>query len=461
MNNRFIRFFIIALDLLSLNVVFLTLQYFLNLDSISGSYSLKYTFFLILLNAAWMVVTWVTNLYYEKFLISFETFSRRTVRAYFYWLVIVLMYLFFSHQYELSRLFTGIVLLGFGCMLLLNRVVYLFIRSYLRKHKVYTRKILIIGYNSIAKKLVSYLEEEDADTEIIGFCESPDRVHELSAYPILGEISNSLSLSQEHQVTEIISTIAPEQNLKIYDMMREADQACIHFRLIPDLSYFIKKTVHIDYFRDIPVLSVRREPLADAGNRIQKRFFDILVSLPVVLFILSWLVPLVGLLIWLESPGPIFFKQPRTGKGKITFNCIKFRSMKLNGDAHVRQASKDDDRFTVIGRFLRRTSLDEFPQFWNVLVGEMSVVGPRPHMLQHTDYYSSMIDKYMIRQFLKPGITGWAQVNGFRGETKTLEKMQGRVQFDIWYIENWSIWLDIKIIFMTVFNTLKGDKNAF
>ena len=149
MNNRFIRFFIIALDLLSLNVVFLTLQYFLRLDNISGSYSLKYTFFLILLNAAWMVVTWVTNLYYEKFLISFETFSRRTVRAYFYWLVIVLMYLFFSHQYELSRLFTGIVLLGFGCMLLLNRVVYLFIRSYLRKHKVYTRKILIIGYNNI------------------------------------------------------------------------------------------------------------------------------------------------------------------------------------------------------------------------------------------------------------------------------------------------------------------------
>jgi putative colanic acid biosysnthesis UDP-glucose lipid carrier transferase len=244
-------------------------------------------------------------------------------------------------------------------------------------------------------------------------------------------------------------------------MMREADEACIHFRLIPDLSYFIKKTVHIDYFRDIPVLSVRKEPLADAGNRMQKRLFDVLVSLPVVLFILSWLVPLVGILIWLESPGPIFFKQPRTGKGKVTFNCIKFRSMKINNDAHLKQASKDDNRLTRIGKFLRKTSLDEFPQFWNVLVGDMSVVGPRPHMLQHTDYYSSVIDKYMVRQFLKPGITGWAQVNGFRGETKTLEKMQSRVRFDIWYIENWSIWLDVKIIFMTVFNTLKGDENAF
>jgi len=459
MNNRFIRFFIIALDLLSLNVLFLTLQYFLN--RVSESYGLAYTFFLILLNASWLIVTWANNLYFEKFLISFEAFARRTVKSYFYWIVIVLFYLFFSQQFELSRLFTGLVLVGFGCLLLINRIIYFFIRSYFRKKKLYTRKIIIIGYNNIAKKLVSYLEEEDADTEIVGFCENSERVQELSSYPILGDVSSTLSLSQQYQVTEIISTIAPEQNLKIYDMMHEADQACIHFRLIPDLSYFVKKTVHIDYFRDIPVLSVRREPLADAGNRIQKRFFDVLVSLPVVLFILSWLVPLIGILIWLESPGPIFFKQPRTGKGKLTFNCVKFRSMKINNDAHLRQASEDDDRFTKIGKFLRKTSLDEFPQFWNVLIGDMSVVGPRPHMLQHTDYYSSMIDKYMIRQFLKPGITGWAQVNGFRGETKTLEKMQGRVQFDIWYIENWSIWLDIKIIFMTVFNTLKGDKNAF
>lgn len=459
MNNRFIRFFIIALDLLSLNVLFLTLQYFST--RIDRNYNLEYTFLLLLLNAGWLIITWIVNLYYEKFLISFETFAKRTLRAYFYWLVIVLVYLFFTHQVQLSRLFTGTVLIGFGCLLLLNRIVYLFIRSYLRKRKIYTRKIIIIGYNTIAKKLVSYLEEEDADTEIVGYCENPERVHELSNYPILGSVSNALTLSQQHQVTEIISTIAPEQNLKIYDLMQEADQACIHFRLIPDLSYFVKKTVHIDYFRDIPVLSVRREPLADAGNRIQKRVFDILISLPVVLFILSWLVPLVGLLIWLESPGPIFFKQPRTGKGKVTFNCIKFRSMKLNADAHTKQASKNDDRFTKIGRFLRQTSLDEFPQFWNVLVGDMSVVGPRPHMLQHTDYYSSVIDKYMVRQFLKPGITGWAQVNGFRGETKTLEKMQARVQYDIWYIENWNIWLDVRIIFMTVFNTLKGDQNAF
>jgi putative colanic acid biosysnthesis UDP-glucose lipid carrier transferase len=202
MNNRFIRFFIIALDLLSLNTIFLTLQYFSY--RIDESYSLKYTFFLILLNAAWLITTWITNLYYERFLISFETFARRTVKSYFGWLVVVLFYLFFTHQYELSRLFTGTVLIGFGCLLLLNRIVYLYIRSYLRKRKIYTRKIIIIGYNNLAKKLVSYLEEEDADTVIIGFCENADRVQELSHYPILGDVSKALTLSQQYQVTEII-----------------------------------------------------------------------------------------------------------------------------------------------------------------------------------------------------------------------------------------------------------------
>jgi putative colanic acid biosynthesis UDP-glucose lipid carrier transferase len=262
-------------------------------------------------------------------------------------------------------------------------------------------------------------------------------------------------------VNEVYSTIAPEHNVGIYRLMQEADHACIHFRLIPDLSYFIKRAVFINYFKDIPVLSLRQEPLDDVGNRIRKRFFDIVFSLFVTIFILSWLIPLVGLLIYLESPGPIFFKQPRTGRDKKLFNCIKFRSMKVNADADNKQASANDERITRLGRFLRRTNLDEFPQFLNVLWGDMSVVGPRPHMLKHTDDYSKLIDRYMIRQFLEPGITGWAQVNGFRGETKTVEQMQGRVEHDIWYMENWSLWLDVKIILITVVNMITGDKNAY
>jgi putative colanic acid biosynthesis UDP-glucose lipid carrier transferase len=185
------------------------------------------------------------------------------------------------------------------------------------------------------------------------------------------------------------------------------------------------------------------------------------VSSFVIIFILSWMIPLIGLLIWIDSKGPIFFIQTRSGKDNRSFGCIKFRSMKTNKESHSLQATKNDPRITKIGGFLRRTSLDEFPQFLNVFMGDMSVVGPRPHMLKHTTDYSARINKYMVRHFMKPGITGWAQVNGFRGETRTLWDMEGRVEYDIWYMENWSLWLDTRIMFLTFYRLIVGDKKAF
>ena len=219
--------------------------------------------------------------------------------------------------------------------------------------------------------------------------------------------------------------------------------------------------MHIDYLKEMVVISMRNEPLEDLGNRIRKRLFDIFVSSMVVIFIFSWLFPIISLLIWFESKGPIFFKQSRSGKENKGFSCLKFRSMRVNDKANEEQATKDDTRVTRIGKILRRTSLDEFPQFLNVLKGDMSVVGPRPHMLKHTDSYSRIIGQYMVRQLLKPGITGWAQIKGFRGETKTPDQMQKRVEHDLWYMENWSLMLDLKIIFITVLNTMKGEENAF
>jgi putative colanic acid biosynthesis UDP-glucose lipid carrier transferase len=230
---------------------------------------------------------------------------------------------------------------------------------------------------------------------------------------------------------------------------------------VPNLAYFFSKPVVVDYVRDMPVLSLRSEPLQDVGNRFKKRILDVVISLLVVIFVLSWLIPLIGLLILLESRGPIFFKQARTGKNNQPFMCLKFRSMKPNKDADAKQATKNDNRVTKLGRILRKTSLDEFPQFINVLKGEMSLVGPRPHMVKHTDDYSQVVDQYMIRHFLKPGITGWAQVNGFRGEITEPKQIKMRVQNDLWYLENWNIWLDIKIMFLTVYTILIGDKKAY
>ncbi|MFC1729713.1 sugar transferase [candidate division KSB1 bacterium] len=196
-------------------------------------------------------------------------------------------------------------------------------------------------------------------------------------------------------------------------------------------------------------------------NNLIKRVFDIFFSLLVIALILSWMVPVIFLLNIFFSKGPVFFAQKRTGYRNEIFTCYKFRTMIENLDANTIQAQKDDPRLTIIGKILRRTSLDELPQFLNVLIGNMSLVGPRPHMLHHTDYYSSQITNYMFRHSVRPGITGLAQIKGYRGETKELSLMKERVKLDIHYIENWSFWLDIKIIIITVFILIGGDKKAF
>lgn len=194
--------------------------------------------------------------------------------------------------------------------------------------------------------------------------------------------------------------------------------------------------------------------------RAVKRLFDFVFSSVILLLSPLWLLP-IAICVKLSSPGPVLFKQKRTGFMGREFNCLKFRTMRVNNESDKLQATKGDPRITRIGEFLRKTSLDELPQFINVFKGEMSVVGPRPHMLKHTKDYSAIIDKYMVRHFIKPGLTGWAQVNGYRGETKELWQMEKRVEYDVWYIENWNFMLDMKIIFLTLIGIFKGDKNAF
>ncbi len=320
---------------------------------------------------------------------------------------------------------------------------------------------MILGYNDTAIKLASYFEQESINTNLLGFVEDEANIHELTHYPILADVNQIIQVAKDFDVQEIYSTITPEQNEQIYHFMDLAEKECIRFKVVPNLSYFFSKPVVVDYVRDMPILSLRNEPLEDVGNRLKKRILDVIVSFLVVVFILSWLVPIIGLLILIESRGPIFFIQKRTGKNNQTFNCLKFRSMRTNKDADNKQATKNDNRITKIGSILRKTSLDEFPQFINVLRGEMSLVGPRPHMEKHTSDYSKIVDQYMIRHFLKPGITGWAQINGFRGEITEPKQIKMRVQNDLWYLENWNIWLDIRILFLTVYTILKGDKNAY
>ncbi|MDY0780412.1 exopolysaccharide biosynthesis polyprenyl glycosylphosphotransferase [Tenacibaculum sp. IB213877] len=236
----------------------------------------------------------------------------------------------------------------------------------------------------------------------------------------------------------------------------------IQLKLIPNSKEFYSKKLEEEFYDDtLKVLSVKKLPFDFVENRIIKRIFDIVFSLFVMLFVLSWLIPVLWILVKLESKGPLFFKQKREGLNGKKFTCYKFRSMKLNKEAHEIHATKNDYRITKIGAFIRKTSIDELPQFLNVLLGDMSVVGPRPHMESLSTEYQKDVDNYIERHAVKPGITGLAQVSGYRGEIKKKSDIKNRVRLDIFYIENWSFLLDIKIIIKTVLNVFKGDENAY
>ena len=463
MNKSFLRFvqlFFILFDLFILNVIYLLAQS-LNEETDQSRFFGRYFQYWLVINWFWITLALMGGMYRARNILYFENFLRRSMRTYAFWAVLGLAYLFLPRRIPLSQALvfttTGLFLVG----LIFNRFLYLGMREWVKREIHLKRKILILGYNSLSRTLATYLDMEGFNIQIVGFlAERPQPAPE-QGYPVYANLDDTLSLARQMGVNEIYSTIMPENNAKVYKIMEQAEKELIRFKVVADFTNLIDKTVYVDFLRDMPILSVRREPLEEVLNRFNKRLFDVVVSGLVTVFILSWLVPLLGLLIYLESPGPIFFVQIRSGKDNKPFGCFKFRSMRPNNEANAKQATRNDNRVTRIGKFIRRTSLDEFPQFLNVLRGEMSVVGPRPHMLKHTEDFSQMEDQYMIRQFLKPGITGWAQVNGYRGEITELDHIKKRVEYDLFYLENWDLWLDIKIMFLTVYNVFKGEDNAF
>ena len=274
------------------------------------------------------------------------------------------------------------------------------------------------------------------------------------------EMSRLVDFLNESSVREVYCSLPSVCGDDIFRLINYCENNLIRFFSVPNVRNYVKRRLQLSLLGDVPVLSIRTEPLRRPLNRAVKRTFDILVSglLLVTIYPIVWLI--VGIIIKITSPGPILFRQKRTGKNGQSFTMLKFRSMKVNVDCDTVQASADDPRKTRFGNFLRHTNIDELPQLWNVFIGDMSLVGPRPHMLVQTEEYARLIDKYMMRHLVSPGITGWAQVTGYRGETREIEQMEGRVRRDMWYIENWSFLLDVRILFKTVVNMCRGEKNA-
>jgi putative colanic acid biosynthesis UDP-glucose lipid carrier transferase len=332
------------------------------------------------------------------------------------------------------------------------------ISAFLQKVFKQNQRIAIVGYDENAHKLIATLKRKKNGCLISHL----GHYNSVTNTETTGILSEYLDYAQKNHISEFYISIPEQQQYNgITTLVEEAEKHCIRVNLIVQDQLLDPEVYHLNHIGGLPVLRRYKEPLNRLHKQILKRSFDLLVSTLVIIFILSWLIPLITILVKLESKGPVFFKQLRTGRDNDEFTCLKFRSMHADHSSEATQVVKNDKRVTRVGAFLRKTSLDEFPQFLNVFMGDMSIVGPRPHMVQHTQQYKGQINHYMVRLYLKPGVTGWAQVNGYRGEIKNIGLMKNRVEHDIWYMENWKIWLDIKIMFLTLVNVLKGDENAY
>ena len=333
--------------------------------------------------------------------------------------------------------------------------------KYYRKKGRNYKRVIIVGAGKNGMNLYAEMKREITyGYNVYGFFDDNILLkHTLPNY--LGMTHEVEDFVSKNDIDEIYCTLPNSQDEKIMRIFNFAEKHMIRFYIIPEFSRYMKKRLDLKSIESVPIMAVRSEPLQFVYNQIIKRTFDMVFSFCFLVTLFPILYFIFGILIKISSPGPIIFKQIRTGIYGKSFNCYKFRSMRKSENANEKQAEKNDPRTTKIGQFLRHSNLDEIPQFYNVLKGEMSVIGPRPHMLKHTELYSSVIDKYMVRHLIKPGISGWAQVNGYRGETKTIEQMEGRVRYDVWYLENWSFILDLKIIMVTILNMFKGEKNAY
>ena len=425
--------------------------------------SAMYGFVTMSLTVAYIVGVWVRPISFfyrsdRRGSILGNVFACVTTMAIVFWIMALVFRfhgMFFT--WRIVQLFLIIY-----CLLALWRFVCRYFIQSLRSRGRNAHRVVFVGNTETVLELFSEMKQPFYGYQVVGYfsderiANAPDDllylggVSEVTAYihgtPSLQQLYCSLPAVRSTEIREIID--ACERN-------------CVRFFTIPQLRSYLKRKMQLEVLGSIPVLYIREDPLMSLTNRFIKRAFDIVVS---GLFLIPfWLLiyPTIAIIGHFLQPGPVFFKQKRNGLNGEEFYCYKFRSMKVNADSDRVQATKDDPRKTPFGNFMRRTSIDELPQFINVFRGDMSIVGPRPHMVAHTEEYSKLIDKYMVRHWVRPGITGWAQVNGARGETRELWQMEDRIRKDIYYVENWTFSLDLKIIFLTVWNVFAGDKQAY
>ena len=411
--------------------------------------------YVLFMSFAWIIIS-VASKFYEVYRYTREvTILALIIRQLLlFTLVVFAFYGFYNEMKITSPTIFKYVLSAFLLITIFKFTIYYLLQKYRVEFGGNYRTTVIFGQNKNTIALEGFFKKNPE----YGY--SHKRTFNFNGENLL-DLDRCFDYIINENVDEIYCSISELSSTQINQVVDFADNNLKIIKFLPDNKEIYAKKLKYEYYDYIPILSLRNIPLQDSINQVVKRVFDILFSSAVIIFLLSWLTPLIAILIKLESKGPVFFKQSRNGFNYREFDCYKFRSMTPNKDAHLHQATRDDQRVTKVGRFMRKTSIDELPQFFNVLFGDMSVVGPRPHMVSHTNMYAKKIDKFMVRHFVKPGITGLAQISGFRGEVESDKDIIGRVKYDIFYIENWSLLLDIKIIFQTFLNAVKGEDKAY
>jgi Undecaprenyl-phosphate glucose phosphotransferase len=458
--SKFMKAIHLTGDILLLNFCFWLAYILVFKKNPVNAISDHYIFLHLSFNLAWLILVLSLKIYDIERVTRLEKVLFNLFKTVFFHATLVFSFIVSINGYYYSRKHLLITYILFTVTVVSWRFLAVYLLKLFRSIGGNYRAVVIVGAGAVGSQIYNYVKHDVASGyKFLGFFDDyPEQ--SLLKDKIVGNVNEVKNFAVQHKVSEIFCALPLTSSKRIRELITFCDDNFIRFRMVPDFRGFLNKKVNIEFYNRVPVLTLRSEPLELISNRFFKRLFDIVFSLATILLLFPILFPVFIILIKLSSRGPIFFKQKRSGRRNEVFYCYKFRSMAVNVQSDTKQAVLGDSRITPIGRFLRKSNLDELPQFFNVLIGNMSVVGPRPHMLKHTEEYSRIIDKYMVRHLVKPGITGWAQVNGYRGTTLNPRYMMKRVQYDLWYIENWSFLLDIKIIFLTIYNMIKGEKNA-
>ncbi len=442
-----------VMDLIGINLIFELMLWMFDFSSSSLKNETSLPLVHLILSLTWFIPSMYFKTYEGNLKIAYNL-KNSVYQLFVHILVLILIsklfglvffdYLFFSYYSIISIAYLPFS--RYAIAFYLNRIDNLIpIR----------KRVTIIGTKPLITQLQGFLEAEHSGYRLLKLNFPKTEGETKLAYLI-----KAIEKAKDANISNIYSFINLENEADINAVVSLSEKYFIRFRFIKDFTSQTSKGIVINSEADIPLVENIRIPLEELDNRIRKRLFDIILSLLVVVFILSWFWPIMALIIKLDSRGPVLFKQKRTGRNNQPFVCYKFRTMCLNTTSDTQQAVPNDHRFTRVGKILRQTNLDELPQFINVLKGDMSIIGPRPHMLTQTSHYEGIVESYTKRHFIKPGISGWAQINGLRGN---LDKrlMEVRVQYDLDYIRNWNLWVDLDIVIKTIILTITGDENAY